>query len=521
MPRAVLTRRAARRGSYAVALLFAAWPNCSAQGTARGDDVLERLRSTVRPIEPSGNLLLQGDSEFLGVETSCRVQLAPDGSFVRRLLGRVGVEEGFDGERMWRVDHPGRLRHPVLEERELALLFTWVWSGYWLDPDCPILIETAAESGEEGAGSLTVRIEGGLRPASLELDETTGFPARLEVQGDVVKHALELSGWREIEGRMLPASVTQYNGEVPPTIMRFESASKSRDVVNTLRHEPESEERAVFDASVPAALETRSARTGHLLVHPLVDGEDLGWFVFDTGAAVSVLSHDVAEAAGMETFGRASVGGAGAQVHEVSLREGGALRLGPLTLPRVVHLEFDLDAIASGIGEEIAGVVGFDVLSQAITAIDMRTPRIVLHDPESFEAELAWRDLVLHGRHPHARARYQGEHEGLFRLDTGAGTTAVLVHSPAVERHDLLAGRNTYPVQLGGAGGLVPARIGALDSFELAGRLFEKPSTVFASPGSGALDDPYTEGTIGGGIFGEFLVYFDYPHERIAFEPRE
>ena len=37
-------------------------------------------------------------------------------------------------------------------------------------------------------------------------------------------------------------------------------------------------------ADIPAELEVKLTYTGHLLVHPLIDGQDVGWFVFDTGA---------------------------------------------------------------------------------------------------------------------------------------------------------------------------------------------------------------------------------------------
>ena len=150
----------------------------------------------------------------------------------------------------------------------------------------------------------------------------------------------------------------------------------------------------------------------------------------------------------------------------------------------------------------------------------MRAPRIDLYDPATFELEGSWLDLDLYGRHPHVRARFEGEHEGLFRLDTGAGTAAVILHAPTVERYGLLEGRKVVDAQVGGAGGLMRVKLGTLSSFELAGRKFEQPPTIFSRPGSGALDDPYTEGTIGGGIFGEFVVVFDYPDARIAFLER-
>ena len=108
---------------------------------AAAEELLDRVRLAMglhAAEEPDSGVFLEGEGEVVGCVTSCRVELGSGGRFVRRLLGRVGLEEGFDGTTLWCIDHPGMLRHPGLEERELTLLFAWVWSGWWLDPSCPI-----------------------------------------------------------------------------------------------------------------------------------------------------------------------------------------------------------------------------------------------------------------------------------------------------------------------------------------------------------------------------------------------
>jgi Aspartyl protease len=44
-----------------------------------------------------------------------------------------------------------------------------------------------------------------------------------------------------------------------------------------------------FDPTVPPDLAIKRATTGHALVHPKVDGVELGWFIFDTGAAGTMI----------------------------------------------------------------------------------------------------------------------------------------------------------------------------------------------------------------------------------------
>ena len=79
--------------------------------------------------------------------------------------------------------------------------------------------------------------------------------------------------------------------------------------------------------------------------------------------------------------------------------------------------------------------------------------------------------------------------------------------------------RDTSEVTIGGAAGAVPARLGEVRDFEIGGRTVPLASAVFARKGSGALDDPYTEGTVGAGVLGGLEVVFDYCRRRIAFAP--
>ena len=51
-------------------------------------------------------------------------------------------------------------------------------------------------------------------------------------------------------------------------------------------------------AETPAALETKRAASGHVMVRPLIDGKDHGWFIFDTGAGINVLDSSTADAIG-------------------------------------------------------------------------------------------------------------------------------------------------------------------------------------------------------------------------------
>jgi len=286
-----------------------------------------------------------------------------------------------------------------------------------------------------------------------------------------------------------------------------------------------------FDPHASARVEAMKTVTGHILVRPEVDGNDLGWFVLDSGAGISIITSAAAESAGMSALGRTVAGGAGPRTVTGGFRQGRQFRLGPATIEGMLFLEMDLTMLTEAFGVPVVGAVGYDLLMRSVVLVDMQEPRVEIHDPADFRLEDidggpgrsgsgGWQELILHQNHPHARGRFEGDREGIFRLDTGGGQAAVIFHAPAVVTLGLLVGREAQAIQIAGAGGRVEARKAPIAWFEIGGKRFEPLDAIFTLPGSFALEDPYTEGTLGGGVLGAFTLVFDYARERIAMIPR-
>ena len=131
----------------------------------------------------------------------------------------------------------------------------------------------------------------------------------------------------------------------------------------------------------------------------------------------------------------------------------------------------------------------------------------------------AWGRLVLDGRLPCVEATFEGDRRGIFRIDTGASGT-VQFHAAAVERMDLLAGRETEPMQVGGVGGMRTIRGGELAWFELAGHR-RAPLEAGFEPERGPQEiSDHVAGTLGGDLLKPFTLVLDVPGSRIAFLPR-
>lgn len=276
---------------------------------------------------------------------------------------------------------------------------------------------------------------------------------------------------------------------------------------------------ATFDTTKAAALEVLRVKTGHLLVKPLVNGVESGWFIFDTGAGICVISTPHVAEFQLETAGEIDAQGIGGG-ETSKLYRASSLELGPMTLRDHTFMSTDLSFLKEHLGAEIVGVVGFGLLSACVAEIDSRAPSVALHDPAAFRlAGCEWIPIDLADRIPALKARFEG-HEGLFHIDTGANN-GVSFSARAVEKWNLLEGRDTQDAKLGGVGGFIAVKNGTLAWFELGGLRQESVPATFPLESKGVLGGDRIDGSLGASVLKPYVLVTDYPHERLAFRPRE
>jgi len=255
-------------------------------------------------------------------------------------------------------------------------------------------------------------------------------------------------------------------------------------------------------------------------VEPLIEDDHLGSFIFDTGAGISVIDAKAADELGLETLGSTIAEGV-AGVSTSHFRRGERFQLGPVVIEDPIYGDIDLSFLQSASGRKVIGIVGYDLLARCVAEIEPSTAKVALYDPATYTlAEGSWQDLVLHEGNPCARGRYEGDREGLFRLDTGA-TDTVTFHAPAVRTYRLLEGRKVVESSSSGVGGSAPSPQGVLEWFELGGHRFEKPKVEFSQAESGAFTNIYLDGNVGQAFLKPFRLVLDYQGDRIAFVERE
>ncbi len=476
---------------------------------------LEHVRAAVRARQapPAGLATLVGACSYKDLPHAFRFTFDAAGRFLFEREGRLGSKTGWDGTTLWNLDVAAGVPYAIeLYGRDAEIASRAAWSGAWTRDDFPF--ELADE---------VVAVDGTWRVRMTSPRTTWDAVLIVDAQQHVVTE-LVTTNWTGTlrwtfgafgaDGFARTLSVFGASGN--ENTYKVDALEQSKLTGRPFERPPLAPTNVRFDSEVEPALEVSRAPSGHLLVRATVNGRDVGPFVFDTGAGSSTITPQAAAALGLEVFGQGEISGGGTGSTTTTLRQANELRLGPLVLERPVFTEF----ASVGLGE--AGILGWDVLIQAVVEVDMQATAIALFPPRDYELDVGdWLDLVLHSRHPHVRASFEGEHEGLFRIDTGAGSIAVMFHTPTVDALDLLADRKTQASSAHGAGGTIAMEVGTIEWFEIAGNRVEHPPTVFCRDPRGALADPNSCGNLGGGVLKPFILAFDYQRSRVGFIPRE
>jgi hypothetical protein len=491
-------------------------------GTAPGRDDREVLAKVREAVGWNGAkaLIIEGEAEAYGSKGRFTLETGSRGRYRDRTEAPLGGTVGDDSAIGWEVDSSGMPRRLEGQERDQRCLIAWIRTGQWLDPEVKVVATRKPTAPEGGDVVLEVGLADGPWRAELRLDGQSWLPKVLTRVGTTGADVVEYSRYIEHEGRKVAGTVTTRTGEIPwfqgrVTAIRSAPADEDR-VFAPVERRPDDTR---FDPSTPARVRLERAQTGHLLVYPMINGVELEAFVFDSGAAATVIAPEVAAKLRLPTIGRAPLSSMfGPVAAKVDRAE--TLRLGPVTISRVNLVEMDLAPLNAAFGRRVHGVVGYDLFSRCVVDLILADDTLMLHDPKAGGLDgLRWLPLALPMRHPAVTAKATGVPEGLFRLDLGAaGGPAgnVTFHGSAVKTYHLLDGRQVVRVQAG----KLHLGLGEIPWFELAGHRFERPPVMFALDDEGVLGEVGTLGNIGVEFLGPFRVVFDYPHSRIAFIER-
>jgi len=450
---------------------------------------------------------ISGKADCHGVKDDYTLDYGPDGRFVQTFRGPIGETFGYDGKTFWEVDRSDGVEKLDFEDRDRQIATDLVLTSGWLGSSAPVTIS-------EQDGTLHLKLKTSEQDEVLKIDPTTGLPteANLPISSGLL--VIKLSEWKPAGDRLVPTHIEITDGGMTDTIFcdAPQSETLSADSFRVPDWKPDD---ISFDPSKPAEAECKRAVTGHLLVHPLIDGKDLGWFILDSGAEVMCIDKATADDAKIPSIGREPVTGVGGNV-ESTFRPVDEFVLGPATMRHVFFCDLDLRQLSGFFGVKIAGIVGADFFRRAIITVDLKGPSVEIAKRDGFALPSGgWLPVRFSTGNPTVEAAIDGAPKSWYRFDLGANGLLTL-HAPFVTKWKLLDGKTTKPVLSGGAGGFVSARAGTVKWFELGGHRFENPTVDFSTATQGAFTEPYLAGNIGQDAMMPFRVVFDFSGYRIA-----
>jgi predicted aspartyl protease len=467
-----------------------------------------RLALGLDPARVSGGLRLVGAGEILGLAARWQCDVHGDGRAVEQVTSRLPSTRGFDGARGWAVDHSG-MRGPLdLGDLELFRVTTDVLSGRWLLPESAVEVCGARVVSERI--ELDLRARDGVTRYRLALDRRTALPVELAPATGPpwrTRYArFEVGGW----GRVA-RDVTFECGHLADRIT-ITSAERCEDIdarVPALPYEV-----MVDSAASERVAVTRSSRGRLPLVRPRINGEDVGPFLFDTGASVTAIGADVADRLGLASRGRSWVttsdGGTGA-CHRVGRR----FQLGPVVVREPVMLELDLRELRHALGAPLAGVVGYDLFARSLVELRDAGRSLAVRSPDATSAgDVRWVPLRFEERCPMLPcATEQGE--GLFALDTGSASPVTL-YTAAVSAWGLVSARARPGSLLRGASGTRAIAMRTLPWFSVGGERFEKVRAALWTSRDDIGGTPGRLGTVGWPLLRGLDLVFDYQQSRVG-----
>ncbi len=267
-----------------------------------------------------------------------------------------------------------------------------------------------------------------------------------------------------------------------------------------------------FKSDLPE-VKTNKMSSGHILVWSEVNDLE-GWFIFDSGASVNVLSTHVREKLNLKKGKQVEVEGSGTtQTSNYWLLD--KLVLGPAVFTDTEVIDTDLSMLEKAWGVEIYGIIGYSCLKSVVVEIDFNKPTISVFDPTEYSSDniVDWKKAHLENGQLIVDAQFEG-HDGKFRIDAGSDTNGI-IHSPTVKRFSMLENRNETNVKAIGLDNL-ELKSDTLETFTIWGKTYKNLQFNFSTAKEGALASDDVTGNIGIKILKNYILILDYFNQRYS-----
>lgn len=246
-------------------------------------------------------------------------------------------------------------------------------------------------------------------------------------------------------------------------------------------------------------------------------------FLLDTGAATSIVDTRVADKLNISIHGTAKMRGVGGEVDGQQVRPQ-FLRVGTIRLERPTLVSLPMSGVSAGLGREIDGLLGWDILRRYVVEIDYAAARVTFHEsaefsPPSDVESIPLTDDVTPLIRAHLLFANHDPAGGLFQLDTGF-SSAIRVNRDFTDRNKLLqAAGATVEDQAIGTGGAESIRRGRAVGLQCGRFVISHPIVSFYRERKSTPGGERSVGNLGGEFLRRFKVTLDAGGQRLWLEP--
>lgn len=264
----------------------------------------------------------------------------------------------------------------------------------------------------------------------------------------------------------------------------------------------------------------------HIIIELSINDSPKMNFMFDSGAGGILISQIFSDSIGLESVTeRINTGAVG--THTVSILKGNSIKIGDAQINNVNMMrdENNLEQLDSG--EEIAGIIGFHILSRFVVKIDYDNFELVLFNRSNYvyKGDGVVMPIVLTYNLPliisTVKINNETEFDGFFLVDTGA-RAELIVSSPTVNKFnmiDAVGNHYTLKTEVGSSGKKAKIMYGRVRELEFAENTFFNVPVILSQAESGVLSFDGIDGIIGNKILKRYNIIFDYPRSLIYLEP--
>ena len=468
---------------------------------------------------PNRGLILHCKSEYDGRTYEIESSLDEQGRFLDLVThpeDQAVTSSGFDGSHAWKKTRSGvsvQLEHG---ERARRLFFEWIRNGYWTRPDAPFSLRLNSEVSTDSLIAVDIDMNGMPVFGTMTLDRETWLPHSFTTKIDGEKIEIIFKEFEKF-GQFTLATSTESK-----TDGAFSSRFEVEEVIPvesfTADHfsQPPDTSIVKFDERSYFNVDVKRGHSKKLYVQPRIDGRYVGWFLFDSGAFMTIIYQQHATDLNLPRIGEINGKGVGGEtkgtLHQTKTIELGAIRLESFPIQILDPILKSRGELAEG----VAGVVGCDLIGQCVIEYEVAAKRISLHNPKNYRLPRgSWQKAIIDGNSPKIRVSCKGnlERRSTFLVDTGASGVIFAPHIGG----DLFWDERGTLRPIGGFGGTTGVLSGRLDWIELGGRRIPNVPVDFGIDPRSGLADSFCDGILGIEVFSPFMIVFDIPNRRIAF----